>query len=176
MNIYLTGMPGSGKTTVGKRLARVAEFTFTDLDVVLSEQEAMPVTDIFARKGEAYFRQAESDALKTTIDSRRSIIATGGGTPCFFDNMDWMNQHGITIFLDVPIAELIRRLTASPQAQQKRPLFANKSHEELTESLYTMQQNRLPFYEKSQFRLLPHQTGPDKIIAFLNEKVPAWKN
>ncbi|MDJ1501049.1 shikimate kinase [Cytophagaceae bacterium BD1B2-1] len=172
MNIYLIGMPGSGKTTLGKRLAKTLGFSFTDLDIVLAEQEKMPVTEIFAQKGELYFRQAESECLKKTIQLQRSVIATGGGTPCFFDNMEWMNANGITIFLDVSTEELVKRLTINEDATQKRPLFANKSVQELRSSLETMQTNRLPHYEKSQFRFLPHETKPSFVASQLKERLP----
>ncbi len=172
MNIYLLGMPGSGKTTLGKRLAKAAGYSFVDLDAILAQQENMPVTDIFSQKGETYFRQAESNAIKETISLSRHVVATGGGTPCFYDNLDWMNRNGITIFLDVSVSELTRRLTANANAQQKRPLVANKTPEELTESLTLMRQNRLPFYEKAQFRFLPHETQPEKIVYLLKEKAP----
>ncbi len=172
MNIYLVGMPGSGKTTFGKRLAKVSSFSFGDLDQVISQQEALSISEIFTQKGENYFRQAESEALKHTLYLSKNIIATGGGTPCFFDNMDWMNQYGITIFLDVSVAELVKRLTATTEAQQKRPLVANKSLAELTESLEAMLRSRLPFYEKAQFRFMPHETKPEKIVSFLKEKAP----
>ncbi|MDJ1492839.1 shikimate kinase [Cytophagaceae bacterium DM2B3-1] len=172
MNIYLIGMPGSGKTTLGKRLAKTLGFSFTDLDIVLAEQEKMPVTEIFAQKGESYFRQAESECLKGTLQLQKSVIATGGGTPCFFDNMAWMNEHGITIFLDVSTDELVKRLTSSEDATQKRPLFANKSVEELRDSIDTMQVNRVPHYEKSQFRFFPHETKPSFVASQLKERFP----
>jgi shikimate kinase len=172
MNIYLLGMPGSGKTTLGKRLAKACGYAFADLDTLLTQRESLPITEIFARKGEAYFRQAESDALKHTLQLSRHVIATGGGTPCFFDNLTWMNEHGVTLFLDVPLAELLKRLTAHSEAQQKRPLVANKSPEELAESLEAMRTQRLPFYEKAQFRFLPHETHPEKMVSFLKEKAP----
>jgi shikimate kinase len=176
MNIYLLGMPGSGKTTLGKRLANVCGYAFADLDAIIAQQEGVPVTDIFAQKGEPYFRQAESNALKDTLGLSAHVIATGGGTPCFFDNLEWMNQHGVTIFLDVSVPELIKRLTTHAEAQQKRPLFANKSIAELTESLEAMRIHRLPFYEKAQFRLLPHETKPGKIASLLKEKAPQLFN
>lgn len=170
-SIYLVGMPGSGKTATGKRLAKAIGFAFADLDARIAEHAQMPVTEIFARHGEGYFRQLESEQLRQ-VASGPHVIATGGGTPCFLDNMDWMNRHGLTIFLDVPLPELVRRLTANAQAQQKRPLFAGKSTEELTESLRKMLQTRLPFYENARFRLPPHQTDTAKIVSFLKDKAP----
>ncbi len=171
-NIYLVGMPGSGKTATGKRLAKATGFAFADLDACLVEHEQMPVAEIFARHGEEYFRQLESGQLRQTARWQRHIIATGGGTPCFLDNMAWMNRHGLTLFLDVPLAELVRRLTANAQAQQKRPLFAGKSVDELALSLSAMLQTRLPFYETARFRLLPHETDTAKIVSFLKQKAP----
>ncbi len=171
-NIYLVGMPGSGKTATGKRLAKATGFAFADLDARIAEHERMPVAEIFAQHGEEYFRQLESGKLRQTDGWQRHIIATGGGTPCFLDNMAWMNRHGLTLFLEVPLAELVRRLTANAQAQQKRPLFAGKSVDELTESLSLMLQTRLLFYETAHFRLLPHETDTAKIVSFLKQKAP----
>lgn len=174
MNIYLVGMPGSGKTATGKRLAKAAGLVFTDLDARIAEHAQMPVAEIFAQHGEEYFRRVEGEHLKQTADCQRHIIATGGGTPCFSDNMAWMNRHGLTVFLDVPLPELARRLTANAQAQQKRPLFAGKTLDELTESLSMMLQKRLPFYETAHFRLLPHQTDTAQIVSFLKQKAPRF--
>lgn len=171
-NIYLVGMPGSGKTATGKRLAKATGLAFADLDARIAEHAQMPVPEIFARYGEEYFRKLESEQLRQTAGWQRHIIATGGGTPCFLGNMAWMNRHGLTLFLDVPLDELVRRLTANAQAQQKRPLFAGKSVDELTESLSAMLQTRLPFYETACFRLLPHQTDTAKIVSFLKQKAP----
>ena len=169
MHVFLIGMPGSGKTSFGKRLAKALGRPFADLDAQLAEAEAMPVTEIFRQKGEAYFRQAESETLKNTLSLPPSVVATGGGTPCFFDNMDWMNQHGTTVFLDVPLDELARRLTATSEAQRKRPLFAGQSPEQLAASLGQMNQNRLPFYEKAQLRLLPSETKPNRVAEMITE-------
>lgn len=165
-------MPGSGKTTFGKRLAKALGFTFKDLDVLITDHEKKPVTDIFAQQGETYFRQLESRMLKETLSCTRTIIATGGGTPCFFDNMDWMNTQGVTIFLDVSIPELVQRLTTVTKAQQKRPLFADKTPKELLESLQAMHTRRLPYYEQAQIRLVSAEIKPDKAMPVLKEKAP----
>jgi shikimate kinase len=175
MHIFLIGMPGSGKTSFGKRLAKALDCPFVDLDARLAEAEAMPVAEIFRQKGETYFRHAESETLKNTLSLPPSVVATGGGTPCFFDNMDWMNQHGATVFLDVPLDELARRLTATDEAQRKRPLFAGQSPEQLAASLSQMHQNRLPFYEKARFRLLPSETKPAEVAARLGLPQPPPK-
>lgn len=172
MNIYLTGMPGSGKTTFGKRLAKAMGFTFCDLDVLITEHEKKPVTEIFAQQGETYFRQLESELLKKTLSYTHTIIATGGGTPCFFDNMQWMCMQGITIFLDVTLPELTQRLMVGTKGEQKRPLFANKTPEELQASLAAMRQLRLPYYEQARFHLGPHQIKTEVAMALLQEKAP----
>src|SRR5579859_2734142 len=103
MKIFLIGLPGSGKTTMGKSLADALRLPFADLDVEIEKSEGLTVPQIFEKRGEDYFRAAESELLKKfTSSSGHFVMAAGGGAPCFNRNMTAMNQSGITVFLDVP--------------------------------------------------------------------------
>ncbi|NJN78937.1 MAG: shikimate kinase [Saprospiraceae bacterium] len=98
MNIYLIGFMGSGKSFIGKQLSEQLNFEFCDLDERIETAKNQSIASIFENKGETYFRKLESTILQKTANLKNTIIATGGGTACFFDNMEWMNENGKTIF------------------------------------------------------------------------------
>src|SRR5215217_5818033 len=101
--IFLIGMPGAGKTTVGRKLASTLNRPFLDLDEYMESKEGMPVRELFATRGEEYFRLAEAQALREVVEQATAgIIATGGGAPCFHGSMAFMNQVGTTIYLKMP--------------------------------------------------------------------------
>ena len=124
MKLYLTGFMGSGKSLIGKKLAEKLQFKFLDLDTAIEEYAGKSVAEIFVEKGEAAFREMEQKMVRQTDKLQNTIIATGGGTPCFYENMDWMNKHGLTIFLEVSPEILAQRLKGE---KQKRPLLAGKN-------------------------------------------------
>jgi shikimate kinase len=99
MIIFLVGFMGAGKTTLGKKLAAKLGYSFVVLDAVVEKGEGKYIRDIIAEHGESYFREKESETLKqlSLVDS---VISTGGGTPCYYDNMQWMNDKGITIYVE----------------------------------------------------------------------------
>ena len=149
---FLVGMPASGKSSVGSLLAKQLRLKFDDLDDIIVEKEGMPITDIFELKGEDYFRRLEKECLKEYINNQDNyILATGGGAPCFFDNMKLMNQHGITIFLDVEIEDLYEKLRV--KGTDKRPLLKGKSSKKLRRELYEKYEYRKPFYSRSRITL-----------------------
>lgn len=123
-SIYLTGFMGSGKTTVGKQLARLLQYDFIDLDEYLQQQENATITQLFEEKGESYFRERESAYLRRFDASQQKVIATGGGTPCFLNNMKWMNEQGTTVYLKAAPALLADRLR---NEQVHRPLLQGKT-------------------------------------------------
>ena len=126
--IFLIGYMGAGKTTLGKAFARSMGLTFIDLDWYIEERFHKTVRQIFAERSEEGFRELEKRMLHEVADFEDVVIATGGGTPCFFDNVEYMNQKGETVFLDVSQEVLFRRLKV---AKQQRPLLAQKNDEEL---------------------------------------------
>lgn len=138
--IFLVGLPGSGKTTLGKKLANQLNLPFVDLDEEIVLTENQPITSIFEHKGEASFRKIELDHLRSIISANDCfVLATGGGTPCFHDNMKLMNTEGFTIYLNTPLEEIEERL----KNDSTRPLLKKYNLPELLES-------RRKWYEQAQ--------------------------
>lgn len=162
-------MPGSGKSTLGRTVAKRLSFDFFDLDTLIVQQAGMSVPDIFARYGEAHFRETERAVLADTQSLHRAVIATGGGTPCFFDNMDWMNGHGTVVWLDISPAIIASRLTGNLNASRQRPLFAGKSKTEIIETLNEMYRKRKPFYQLAQIRVEEKEARPGLILQKLKD-------
>ena len=146
--IFLIGYMGAGKTTLGKAFARAMGLTFVDLDWYIEERYHKTVRQIFEERGEDGFRELEKRMLHETGEFENVVISVGGGTPCFFDNVDYMNSVGETVFLDVDVKVLFRRLKV---AKQQRPLLANKTDEELMTFIVEALQKRLPFYSKANY-------------------------
>lgn len=145
--IFLIGYMGAGKTTLGRALAKELGIQFIDLDSYIEERQCRSVAQIFAEKGEEGFREIERRMLHEAGEFENVIISTGGGTPCFFDNIEYMNSQGTTVFLDVPIERLFIRLSI---ARKKRPLIMNKSDEELRNFIGEQLEKRLPHYTKAK--------------------------
>ncbi|HEV7347212.1 shikimate kinase [Telluribacter sp.] len=148
-NIFLVGMPSSGKSTLGKKLAKALWYRFVDMDKLIVKEEQMSIPEIFAGKGEAYFREVESRVLKTTRPNRGLVVATGGGAPCFFDNMQFIRDNGISVFLDVPPVLLACRIES--HGQDDRPLLSGVSS--LEKELTTKYEARLPFYSQADLTI-----------------------
>jgi len=146
--IFLIGYMGSGKTTVGKQLAKELDLPFIDMDVFIENRYHKSISAIFEEKGEAGFREIERKALFEIIEFENVVISTGGGLPCFFDNMDVMNQAGTTIYLKVSVKELAKRLK---NGKQKRPLIKDKSQEEIKDFITENLEKREKFYNKATF-------------------------
>ena len=145
--IYLIGMPGSGKSAVGRLLAERLRVRFVDLDEEIEKAEGMPITRIFEDLGESYFRKVESDLLHAWASSPDAfVMATGGGVPCFHEGIDIINRSGISIFLDVPVNELAARIAA----EAHRPLIGDKVRDE---TLTRLLETRKSTYEQARYRI-----------------------
>jgi len=164
MRIFLIGYMGSGKTTLGKELASELKLTFIDSDAFLEEKYFKTIPRIFAEEGEESFRRKERRVLEEVAEFDDVIIATGGGAPCFFDNIDLMNRSGYCIFLDVDVDTLAERLTV---AKIERPLIKGKSAGELKEFIEGMLVRRRPFYEKAAYILKGNAISQDDVIALI---------
>ncbi|MGV3538461.1 MAG: shikimate kinase [Rufibacter sp.] len=148
--VFLVGMPGCGKSTVGKGLAQRLGYAFLDLDTLVEEREKLTVAQVFEQHGQDYFRQAEAAALRSVLDLEGGVVlATGGGAPCFHENMAFMVQHGHTIYLKVSPAELVRRLSVFDL--QVRPLLRDKTPDELLRYLSQTLAQREVFYNLAPF-------------------------
>lgn len=150
MKIFLVGMPGSGKSTLGKQLARKLQTTFVDLDHEIERQEQKTVSEIFSQSGEDYFRTIESKLLQQFAGAAESfVMATGGGAPVFHEGMKIINASGVSIFLDVPVEILVRH-TAK---RSTRPLLKNDSEEELRQKLTMIRDARMKIYQQAKVTL-----------------------
>jgi len=147
--IFLIGYMGSGKTTIGKLLAARLGFSFVDMDKHIEEKEFKSVSQIFAEKGEREFRLIEQKCLYEVSEFENIVISTGGGAPCFFDNIRFMNTHGTTVYLKLSAAELADRLESS--RANKRPLLAERKGEELQQFIAEGLAKREPFYEQAAY-------------------------
>ena len=148
MVIFLIGYAGSGKSSMGKRLARRLGLRLIDTDKVVEQNEGASVADIFYFGGESYFRSAERRAVEQVVtENEECIIATGGGLPVWEDNMEWLNSHGVTIYLKRDAESILRRLSA--YGREKRPMFRGKSDEELLQFMHEHLAEREPLYLKA---------------------------
>jgi shikimate kinase len=151
MKIFLIGFMASGKSTVGQELASVLDYKFVDLDTYIEEKYKKTIKILFEFHGEDYFRQIENDALKEVAAMDNNIVvASGGGTSCFYNSVDFMNEQGITIYLRVEVTELLSRLIAS---KKDRPLLWGKSTEELNNYIIRVLEERKKYYEKAKLTI-----------------------
>lgn len=158
MRIYLLGFMGSGKSFSGKRLAEKMKMSFIDLDDYIEAKEGRTIREIFEKEGEDYFRKIEKECLHEMGEKEMTIISTGGGTPCFFDNISWMNKNGVTIFLETSAEILSNRLF---DEMQKRPLLKGFSKEELKHFIEKKLDERNPFYHQTQILYRQNEESQD---------------
>ena len=145
--LFLIGFMGSGKSTTGQQLAKVVGADFQDLDEIIETAENQTIAQIFDNRGEHFFREIESHHLKTIQEGEHpKVVAVGGGTPCFLDNMDWMNTNGTTIFLNPTVDILFNRLKSETA---HRPILAGKTDETLRHFITEKLNSRLHFYKKA---------------------------
>ena len=162
MNLYLIGMPGSGKTTLGRALAAHYTLPFLDLDAEIVARAGQVIPAIFLQHGEAHFRRLEAEALREVVARPGPLVlATGGGAPCFHDNLDVLNATGFTLWLDVPVPVLAARLAAAAETAS-RPLLATTGPTEkwISETLAA----RTQFYRQARLRCSA-TTGPAATVA-----------
>jgi shikimate kinase len=148
--IILIGYMGAGKTTIGKALSKELGIIFYDLDWYIESRMRKTVSEIFAERGEEGFRKIEYNMLHEVAEFEDVIISCGGGTPCFFDNMDYLNQQGLTVYLKAEPEVLYKHLQ---MAKVERPLLKGKSKEELLTFIKEQLEKREPFYTKARYTL-----------------------
>ncbi len=165
MKIFLIGFMGTGKTFWGKKWAQRLNYFFIDLDEKIEEKVGLPITAIFESKGETYFRELETLVLKEMIDQNNVIIACGGGTPCFHNNMKWMNEHGKTVYLSRTPTELFKHVA---RETNKRPLLKDLNDTEILNFIEQKLQDRLPFYTQASITLHSDHINEDSIDKIVN--------
>lgn len=149
-NIILVGYMGAGKTTLGKALATSMGREFHDLDWLIEEQTGMTIPQIFAKQGEDGFRQIERQTLMNAVGRNGMVLAVGGGTPCFFDNIDVMNSHARTVYLQASPETLMAHIR---MGSSKRPLVDGKTDSELLDYIEHSLKAREPFYNRTNYKV-----------------------
>lgn len=158
MKIFLIGFMSSGKTTVGRELAHLLGYQFLDLDEYIETKHSRTIKQIFETKGEEHFRLIENEALKEVCSFNGDfVISSGGGTSCFYNNIDYMNRNGITVYLRLEVSTLVARLMES---KIDRPLLWGKTREELNDYIIRVLDERKKFYEKAQIIVDADNTKP----------------
>lgn len=166
-HLFLVGFMGVGKTTNGKKIAQALNANFLDLDELFVAREGTSISDYFKLHGEENFRIKEREILQQLNLPEPTVIATGGGAPCFFDNMDWMNRNGITLYLQIPAAALANRLANSKR--HKRPLIQHLSEEEILAFINEKMLDRHPFYAKAQYHINVMEMDIQKLVKELTQ-------
>ncbi len=146
MKIFLIGFMGSGKTTLGRKLASKMGYEFIDLDHKLEQQVELSIAEYFSFFGEDAFRKLESTVLKKTPYPENVVISTGGGLPCYFDNMDWMKANGKVVYIKLSPKTLADRLESG---KEERPLLQDKHGADLITFIQQKLTEREPFYSQA---------------------------
>jgi len=166
-NLYLVGYMGTGKTTVGKLMAKKLNRSFTDVDEFIESRYNQTIASIFEERGEAGFREIEHRALQEICKFENAVVSTGGGLPCFFDNMDVMNRTGITIYLKASAEDLLHRISFN---KQKRPLTNGKNPEELQNFVEANLKKREPFYNQARLIIdVPHCSTKEGVNQWVDD-------
>ena len=161
MKIYLVGYMGCGKSTIGRKLADLMGISFVDLDKYIEERYFKSVPAIFAEEGEKAFRDKERTTLIEVSQFEDVVIGTGGGAPCFYDNMEMMNNNGITVYISPDTEVLANRLIKS---KTERPRIVGKSREELVLFIEEALKKRAPFYEMSKIIIRGENNLDPKLV------------
>lgn len=159
MIIFLIGYMGSGKSTIGKELSEILSIPFIDMDEQIEKNEGLSISEIFAFKGEKYFRDLEHDFLVNLDPDSNVIIATGGGAPCFNDNMTLLSEKGVVVWLMVSVKNIVNRI----KGNNKRPLIKEKTESELYQYIRSHLQERVPYYQRANIKV--RSLGSRKTIA-----------
>lgn len=162
MKVFLIGMMGSGKSFWKHRLSTKLKTGGYDLDNIIESVEEKSIAELFEEEGEVSFRKTEAKLLRWFGEKKSFVLATGGGTPCFYQNMEWMNQQGITIWLDEPVDVIVERLL--PEKDQ-RPLLKNLSSDELYSFIQNKLNERIPFYSQAKNKLSGTEINLKNLIA-----------
>lgn len=166
--IFLTGYMGSGKSSAGKALATQLGYEFIDLDKFIEQEYKQTIPEIFSTKGEKEFRAMEHNTLKKVIEKDNVVVACGGGTPCYYDNMELMKNNGATVYLKMSADALVHRLM---NAKDKRPLILNKDEKELRAFVTRQLEKREDIYHQAQYIVKGKDLNVKELAAFVKEQV-----
>lgn len=168
MKIFLIGFMGSGKTHWGKLLSAKLQLPFSDLDTVIVEKEKKTVSEIFSEKGEEYFRYQEKEVLEEIVKEQESfILSCGGGTPCFFNNIEFMKKNGKVVWLNTSIDVLQKRLL---RERMSRPLIREIGDAELKRYIIRKLSERKMYYEQADIMVNEENITLEQLIVMLLEE------
>ena len=162
MRIFLIGYMASGKSKTGEQLASLLGYPLEDTDAVVVKNEGRSIVEIFSDSGEEAFRQMERNALQATFKKKNIVVSTGGGLPCSGDNMQQMNEQGVTVYLEANAGLLFHRLL---QSRKGRPLLENLSDVELMEKINAHLAERTPYYEQAKIKVPAASLNVKKLAA-----------
>jgi len=171
--IFLIGMPAVGKSTLGKQIAQKYSLQFIDMDKYIEKIQGKSISEIFSEKGEAFFRQIEAESLKELTKTQNTVIATGGGTPCFYDNMSLMLERGKVVFLDFPLEQISNRISQNPQS---RPMFVGKTSTQIASKIQELYTHRRLYYQKAHYTFQNEEILWDTIAKILKKQEKPYKN
>ncbi len=167
-NIYLLGYMGSGKSTIGKKLARKLNLAFIDLDKYIEAKQSASISELFEQKGELDFRNIERQSLIEVSKLENKVISLGGGTPCFFDNMKIINNASLSIYLKMSTGMLVSRLI---NAKIQRPLIRNKNREDLYHFIENQLEYREPFYSQARIMYNASDVNIDDLLFEIDKNI-----
>lgn len=160
---------GVGKTTYGLKLARALNFDFIDLDARIVSAKGRSVKQIFDQEGEAYFRSLEAENLRLLGESSNVVVSLGGGTPCFHNNMQWLNDSGLTVYLKMDSKSIYSRLT---KAKSERPLISDRTESEIFEYIESTLKEREAYYEQSKIVVEAINLKTKELVTIVKEFFP----
>lgn len=159
--VILIGYMGSGKTTLGKEIAQKLDLEFIDLDWYIERRFRKSIAELFAQHEETGFRKIEKEMLHEVAEFEQVLISAGGGTPCFFDNMEYMNRQALTVYLNASPTTLLTHLK---MGKGKRPLIAQKTDDELMDFIKESLDKRTLFYEQAQILFDPGPLTNNRLV------------
>ena len=165
--LYLIGMPGCGKSTLGRKYATYSDYAFADTDKIIIREQEKTIEKIYEEAGEMGFRKLEHELLKRFSDKKEMVICTGGGLPCFLGNMGIMNHQGITVFMDVSEAEIWARIKSTDFSG--RPIYQNKTAEQIQSIIAEKSKERRNFYSKAHITLKSDNIVLEDLLIALDE-------
>ena len=168
MKVFLIGYMGSGKSTAGSELAKKLRMDFSDLDEFIEKEYNQTIEELFDERGEDEFRKIEYNALKSFLDKDNIVVSVGGGTPCFYDSMDLMNNNGVTVYLKMSVDSLANRLM---NAKKKHPLIRDMSEFDLKNFITSNLEKREPFYLKAQYKVKGKNLVVNELAEFIMKEV-----
>ena len=166
MKIFITGMPASGKSLWAKRLAGALSHSFFDLDTLIEHVSGKKIADIFKQNGETHFRELEKAVLENFVaNNTKFVLSTGGGTPCFYNNMKLMNKAGVTIWLDENIGFIANRIFTQ---QSTRPMFDGLNKDEVADKVQKLFEERKQFYQQAKHYVTTDEINLQHLLNLVN--------